>query len=257
VLEKAAAFKSNPFVFQRTFNIISPTGPIGSGTSQLEIRVATEAAGGFSIRRMELYFPNRRAEMTIPQYVEDLKAYAEIRFNGSGLLEGRWEVDGRTIETVKQYLTFGGLTILESPKAPILPTFETGTHMVKFVIQKPVVDFPLPAIVYFVVPRSYPEKRPLVLLKPEAGAQLPFGPLDLTWGPQEGAGFYLLEFSEEGRVIFSAMTKTPSYTLNQAIMDHYFLPGRPYEWRVKGFDDRGRNVMESEGRSLSFVKGEE
>jgi len=247
LIEQAIARKSNPFFYRRVFTALT------SGDADVTIWIASEAAADFSVRRLELYFPNRRGQTTVPQYTEDLKAYAEISFTGSGLLEGRWEVDRRTIKTVKQYLTFGDVVILESPKAPILPTFNTGTHVVRFVIEKPTLSFPLPAIIYFVTPLEYPVKAPLVLLKPDSGVELPLMPFELAWHRSEKAEFYLIEFIEEGRVVFSAMTRESLYLLARSIIDHYFVPGRSYEWRVKGFDRQGHMVMESEGRSLRFV----
>ena len=255
VIEQAVSRRSNPFFFRRVFSTEASNGSGTDGIATVTFRIASEAAADFSVRRLELYFPNRRGVTTVQQYTEDLKAYAEVRFTGTGLLEGYWEVDGRTISTVKQYLTFGKVAILESPKAPILPTFSAGTHVVRFVIEKPAVLFNLPAIVYFVSPSGTPLERRLVVTKPEPGAGLPLASFELAWDRSEKAKFYVVEFSEDGRVIFSAMTPEPGYRVAQVVIDHYFTAGRSYQWRVRGFDDEGREIMESEERTLRLGEG--
>ena len=249
IIERALETQSNPFTYSRTFfEDGEPTF-----TLQIPVRIASEAAADFSIRRLELYFPNRRGSTTVQQYTEEIKAYAEILFTGTGLLEGRWEVNGRTIKIVKQYLTFGSVKVLESPKAPILPTFNTGSNVVRFVIEKPTVVFNLPSIIYYVTPHEYPIQKRLGLIKPEPDAQLPSTSFELAWDRSKKALFYLVEFSEEGGVIFSAITPDPNYRVAQTLIDHYFSAGRSYQWRVKGFDGDGKEIVESGERTLRFA----
>jgi hypothetical protein len=88
-----------------------------------------QTAPVFGINRIELFFGNRRAETTDPKLFPNIKSYAEIRYTGSGVLDGFWEVDGRLIRGF-QILTFGLTVTLRTPEIPAMPTFDPGSNIV-------------------------------------------------------------------------------------------------------------------------------
>jgi hypothetical protein len=88
--------------------------------------------------------------VTIEKGHKNLKAFVDISYAGSGLLEGYWEVDGRIISRVFQQLSFGGLLELQTPDIPELPTFDPGSHKIRLVITRPVQNMPTPVVIYFV-----------------------------------------------------------------------------------------------------------
>ena len=104
------------------------------------------------ITRVELYFENHRAEITTERNFPRLKAYALVRSTGSGLLQGYWKVDNQILSQVSQQVTAGQTVILETPEVPPLPTFNPGTHQVRFEITSPSTTIPLPRALYFVTP---------------------------------------------------------------------------------------------------------
>ncbi|RQW84852.1 MAG: hypothetical protein EHM79_13100, partial [Geobacter sp.] len=125
VIERVLDSGATSFIYRRNFS-----GDI----ADVRITITTDAAAAFGIKRIELYFDNRRAEITIPKHFPNLKAFVDIRYTGSGVLEGYWEVDGRVISRVHQMLTFGSSVTLRTPEIPAMPTFDPGSHIVRFVI---------------------------------------------------------------------------------------------------------------------------
>ena len=155
VLEEAMKRGSTSFLYKRTFS--SPDGGIILNTT-VNFTITTEAGATFEIRRIDLYFENRRPEITIPRNYSNLRAYADIRFVGSGLFQGFWEVDGRMLSRIDRHLLYGSSVTLETPEIPPLPTFDPGYHSVKLIITNPVVGIPLKEILFFVTTDEAPGK---------------------------------------------------------------------------------------------------
>ena len=250
VFRKALDRGVNSVDYVRTF-----TAGALSGKTRVALRITTAAAADFEVRRLELYFENRQAEVTVPRSGAAPKAFAEISFNGSGLLQGFWEVDGREIQRVVRQLAFGDRLVLETPATPALPTFETGAHVVRFVVTGPRLEIALPSIVYFVTEGGAAEPFGIALQEPADGAALPVGPLRFTWEKSGGAAFFLVQFFDaEERLVFSAYTEGPSYQLPR-IVDLDALPaGKSYFWKVSAFDAENNRRAESARRSFVFGK---
>ncbi|MBX6423523.1 S8 family serine peptidase [Thermosulfurimonas sp. F29] len=240
VLERALRRGATLITYERTF-----TGPVTVST-RLPIRIVTEATGGLRIRRLELYFENRRAEITVPRHFRDLRAYARLRYSGSDLLRGYWEVDGRVLSYVQRHLTYSGELVLESPRIPPLPTYEPGTHLVRFVIEDPPPAFELPTILYFV---TTGESRVLTLrlISPANGTSLTSEAPEFRWEGLNRTSLYLVQFFEspDKPPVFSAYTRSTSYRLPQPVLRRFFSPGKRYFWRVSGFDSARSLVAES------------
>ncbi len=139
VIKKAEQLRINRFEFRRQFNLFDPN-PCATYNSSVQVALTSEATAEFMITRLQLYFENGRAEITVKRNQPGLKAYAEIRYVGSGLLQGYWEVDGRILSHVNRHLVYGRSLTLESPEIPSLPTFTTGTHIVRFLITNPSLE---------------------------------------------------------------------------------------------------------------------
>lgn len=239
VIERAIRQGTNRFVYSR----VSTKGPI-----DVNFTITTEAASEFTVQRIELYFKNRRAETTVERNYPDLKAFADVKFTGSGLLEGYWEVDGRIITRVFQHLSYGRTVTFQSPAIPPLPTFDTGTHVVKFVITKPSNAIPLPAIIYFVTPNEYKAKPlQLKLIEPAAEASLDYEPIKFSWEGLRTPMLFLVQFydKKDGGPLFSAYTNETSYTLPDLVLKNIFLSDRPYSWKVTAFDKENHMTGES------------
>jgi hypothetical protein len=251
IMEKVLQRNTAQFFYRRVF-----TGMIGTDTATVNLTVTGEAGGMLGIRRLSLYFGNGRAETTVMKYSTDLKAYADISYNGSGLLKGYWEVDGRLLSYVSQPLPAGQQTTLTTPDIPALPTFDTGTHTLRFVVTNPNPDqgIPLPALIYFVTTdESAAKSVGLTLKNPAEAAEVPYASLKYEWQVIR-ANVYLIQFFEtQGeKPVFSAYTKKGFYQLPQLVLKKIFQPGKTYYWRVAGFDRERRIIGESKTGSFRF-----
>lgn len=242
VLERVLAKNQTEFIYIREFS-----SNYCKETVITQIKITGEAEADFRIQRMELFFNNRQAKIIVPRNFKDLKAYAEIRFTGSGLFRGYWEVDGRILSYVQYYLVGPTIQVFVSPEIPSLPTFSTGVHIVRFVVENPKPGFELPSILYFVLPEETPKTLSIKLLSPSDNSSYFEIPQTFTWEPLSNSFIYLIQFYEnpEGSPIFSAYTRNASYNIPEEIAYKYFKPGNRYFWRVDGFDKEGRLLGES------------
>jgi len=252
VTERAIQRGAARFSYVRIF-----TGPDVNLNATVNFTITTEAGADFNIKRIELYFENRRSEITVNRNYPKLKAYADIRFIGSGLLHGYWEVDGRVLSHVDQHLTFGTTVTLQIPEIPPLPTFDTGTHIVRFIITNPETDIPLPSILYFVT--SEEAKAILIglsIVSPENNALLEYEPVRFEWEKLNRITLFLIQYFDdlESHPVFSAYTRKLFYSLPEIVFKSIFSPGKKYHWKVKGFDAENNIVGESEVRSFTFKK---
>jgi hypothetical protein len=239
VTKRAKELGVSNITYERTF-----TNGAVSENAQVFITLTTEAAAELKIQRLQLYFENRRAEITVKRNDLKLKSYADIRYTGTGLLEGFWEVDGRLLSQVKKHIVYGTSITIETPASPPIPTFETGTHRLRFVITSPAAVSPLPESIYFVAEEKF-EKRvfPVRLVFPLNNSVIAFSPATFRWEGIDGAVVYIIEFFEEGKEkpAFSAYMKRAEYSLPPPALKTIFFEGRAYRWRVKVFD-KNRNM---------------
>lgn len=248
VVERALSGGSTSFIYRRIF-----TSPMGD-TAIMNVSITSDAAASFNVKRVELYFDNNRAEVTVQKYFPNLKAYADIRFTGSGLLEGYWEVDGRIISRVYQMLTFGAMTTLKTPDIPALPTFDSGSHIIRFVITNQGVALPTPALVYFVTNEEFKGKMmELGIKSPQDGSLIDRKSAMFKWGSFSGASLFLVQYYEniEDNPIFSAYTKKNYYVLPEKVFSHIFISGKKYYWRVTGYNDKDNMTGESATNSFT------
>ena len=258
IAERAVQRGSARFDYRRTFTYPGgapphPTASIPENTLASMV-VTGESVGLFSIKHISLYFENGRAETTVQKNIAGLKAFADIRYIGSGLLKGYWEVDGRMLSSVNRPLMSGQSVTLTTPEIPPLPTFEAGTHTIRFVINSPEQNIALPTIIYFVsADESVLRPTALQLKSPAAKSVLPYGTLHFQWQDFSSAR-YLVQFFEkpEGKPIFSAYTLKPHYQLPDAVLKGIFQLDKEYYWKVTGFDKQKRRTGESATSRFSF-----
>jgi hypothetical protein len=254
IIKRAEQLQVNRFQYRRQFSYIcvSPTPP---ETGTVQITLTSEAAAEFSITRLQLYFENQRAEITVKRNQPSLKVFVDIRFTGSGLLRGYWEVDGNRFSAdVVMHLVYGRTVTIEAPNIPPIPTFATGTHIVRFVITSPSIELPIPEAIYFVTAEEFGRTFSINLISPQDKSEMDYSPLTFKWDGGDRTVTYLIEFLEEvdGKPIFSAYTKRTEYSLPAAVLKGIFFPGKKYLWRVKGFDSENNVVIESSLFQFTF-----
>jgi len=209
----------------------------GSEDTSASLLLAAQPRTNFSIQRIELYFENRRADTTVMRDFPDLKAFADVAFTGSGLLQGYWQVDGRILSYVNQNLTFGGRITIQTPKTPPVPTFDTGSHVVKFVITNPPAGMPLPSILYFVTAAEF-KGSPVAIkvISPSNKSVLEYGAVRFEWEKVSALSTYSIQFYEDpkSKPIFSLCTDNASYAFSEGDLKKIFSQDRKYYWIVKG-----------------------
>jgi hypothetical protein len=193
------------FFYERDF-----TSDVDGSTARarLTCRLGSSAFGLFSIGQVTLYFDNQRGEATVEQGTNDLHAFAEVHYNGTGLFEATWEVSEpaqegqaplvRAIETVKTYVTYGDRILLRTPAVPGLPTQIRGQHQVALRITSPPSGFSLPAVSYFVTePVEAPQQQVINLLGPFDNASISQAPVVFSWSPAPRVVEYRFEILED------------------------------------------------------------
>jgi len=243
VVKRAEKFGTSRIIYKRNFTDNKNISLI----AQVEIIVTTEAGAEFRITRLQLYFENKRPEITVKRNQPKLKAYADIRFTGSGLLQGYWEVDGRILSTINRHLVYGRTVTIETPRVPSLPTFETGTHILRFVITNPSQDVILPVAIYFVTTDEFKRMLSIRLLYPNDRAEIEYSPLTFKWEGLSGITTYLIEFITQGekKPLFSAYIRKPEYRVPSFFLKNIFALKKIYSWKVKGFDTENNILAES------------
>ena len=209
------------------------------------LKIATPATSTLHITRMQLSFENGRPEITVPRNQQGLKARVEIRFDGSGLLQGYWEVDGRTLAYVNQNLVFGSSLSLTTPALPLLPTFEEGAHRVKFIITNPQQEIDFPVAIYYVTAEESPASLvPLRLLGPQDNALVTKENAEFSWNEIPDVEMYLINYFGENaeKPVFSAYTRDLRYRIPEQIRKEIFTEGKTYTWQVSGFNADGKTL---------------
>ncbi|TAN38568.1 MAG: cadherin repeat domain-containing protein [Nitrospirae bacterium] len=251
ILERALQRGSNRFTYERVFE--------GSGfsyVSNVNFTITSEAGADFSLVNINLYFENRRPEITVLRNQTDLQAFADIRFMGSGLLQGFWEVDGRVLSYVNQHLTYGSNITLQS-RMPALPTFDPGNHVVRFVVTRPAATIPVPEASYYVTPdEARPKPVVIALLAPADKAAPDRQKLVFEWEKYGSAALYLVQFFDapEAKPIFTAYTKDGTYSIPATFMNRMFEAGKTYHWKVTGYDAKNNITGDSALRSFMLQK---
>ncbi|MFZ3138073.1 MAG: putative Ig domain-containing protein [Thermodesulfovibrionales bacterium] len=250
VIERALRRGSNTFIYVRNFSDASI-----NVIATVNFMITTEAGADFEIKRIDLYFENKRPEITVNRGFPKIRAFADIRFVGSGFLQGYWEVDGRMLSHVDQHLTYGASVTLQTPDIPPMPAFDTGSHVVRFVITNPVTDLSLPSIIYFVTAEEGRGKPVnIVLLSPVNDSLIEYAPVKFEWEKLDKTPLYFIRFSDkpESAPVFSAYAKEAYYTLPDIALKGVFSPGQKYYWKVSGFDAENMVIGESETWGFTF-----
>jgi len=220
------------------------------------ICIDTGSAAVFSLKRIELYFDTtqKRNEVMVERNHKGLRAYTDIYYNGTGILNGYWEVDGLIIERVSRLIPPGGKVTLATPGVPDLPTFDPGYHIVKFVVTHPVTSFEVPEMVYWVKGTEEPSRQVLTLIQPSSGMTIPPDFL-FRWKAMDKASVYLISFAstKDKKICFSALTRDTSYRIPPSVLADYLCSSGKYYWSVKGFDKKS-NVIAGSGFQSFYLK---
>jgi PKD repeat protein len=111
--------------------------------------VEPPAAPSFAVTYINLYFSGGKTDVSVAKDSVSLQAFADIRVEGTGILQWQWLVDGMAVRTDTLAVSFSGKYTLDSGRVPGLPTSVPGRHQVMLRFQNPKTDLAIPAITYF------------------------------------------------------------------------------------------------------------
>ncbi len=253
VLQTAQNAGSNKIMYRRTFSAQN----LRSGIGETRVNLRTAAAGELRITRMRVFFEqNNRPLILVERNERNLTGVVEIHYNGSGTLQGYWQVGERIIQRVQQNLFYGTVLTLKTPRTPPLPTYSEGAHRLRFIITEPAtaaqrIDFP--QAIYHVEAKKAAIVAPITVTAPEDRAIVDSSGALFSWHDTGRIETYQLDFYQEGETepFFSAYTKSGEYHLVDRIIELKFAPATTYRWQVRGFNGAGELAAES--REFSFT----
>ncbi len=151
--QTGTAIASHTFKAAGTF-LVTATDDCGNTACTATLSVAVTASVGplapFAVTYGRLRFENGTTNIQVGQGASGVAAYADLKYEGTGLLQVEWRVDGTSVKTDALSLTFADKMTINSGKLPGLPTAVLGPHTVTLVILRPATDFSIPSISYFV-----------------------------------------------------------------------------------------------------------
>jgi hypothetical protein len=130
----------------------------------------------FQISFVQLRFEDGKSYSVVAKSFSKLVAYADLKYQGTGILQAQWFVDGTPFKLVSQSLPFARSVTINSGQTASLPTQTPGTHEVSLKVLNPPLEYQIPVIQYFVeikeeLPRVPPGKKAIVK-PPKVGLML-------------------------------------------------------------------------------------
>lgn len=117
---------------------------------QLHVANPTGPAAPFALSALRLRWEDGRTDQSVDRGFTPLVAYADLKFEGTGLLQAQWTVDDIPLGTFALQLAFANTVTIDSRSMLPLPTTEPGEHIVSLRILSPQITFVMPRIRYFV-----------------------------------------------------------------------------------------------------------
>jgi PKD repeat protein len=132
------------------------------GEAQTQAITVKEEKGpraAFQISFIQLRFEDGKSYQVVAKDFRPLVAYADIKYEGTGLFQAQWLLDGQPFGNTTKAMPFSNFINIDSGKLPALPTQMLGMHEVSLKILQPQADFKIPAIRYFVSAGTGPELK--------------------------------------------------------------------------------------------------
>ncbi len=154
--------RAGSFITQATYLLSTTTGLTGTVQRTVFVGV-TGPSAPFAISYMALRWEDGTVRRTVSQGETGLVAFADLKYEGTGLFQVQWLVDGVVFRSLSRQLTFANrLTVASgqvSPGGPqlSLPTNIPGEHLVTLRVLQPGLAFDVPVIRYFVSLASDPD----------------------------------------------------------------------------------------------------
>ncbi len=143
--------------------------------TQLTVRGQGPSAP-FAISFLALRWEDGTTDLSVRKDDPGPVAYADLKFEGTGMMQAQWMVDGRILQTFAGPLGFAGVVTLnsgsslgganpETAQFP-LPTNLLGEHFVTLNVLSPSLGFQAPVLRYFVSLAGEPPPPVLLSVRP-------------------------------------------------------------------------------------------
>ena len=132
-----------------TYLVLANAAALGAST-QIRVVTGRGPAAPFAISLLRMRWEDGRTDASVIQGFTPLAAYADLKFEGAGLLLAQWTVDDVPLGTFTRQLGFAGQVTLDTRMFIPLPTTELGEHLVTLRILSPNTTFESPTLRYFV-----------------------------------------------------------------------------------------------------------
>ncbi len=218
----------------------------------INVSATSSHTSSLIITGMELYFDaNKKSYLIVPEKTTDVKVKTMIKYEGTGILNAYWTIDGKPYKSINQVLSFGQSIEFQIDKLPFL---ETGLHTISLSFVSPVPAFEkVPEIQIFVSGI----RGKIILIKPNDNEtfsvyESPF----FKWQAYPLAINYEFLYSENGEELFNNNNKNKPIKLNDSefVLKDKLKSGKKYYWMVKALDINGGIVAQSEIRSFRIVE---
>ncbi len=227
----------------------------GNSQKIFETNITVVAQGSHSsslvISGIELYFTNNNKNyLVVPTGTTNVGAKARIKYEGTGILNAYWAIDGQAYHLINRVLSFGQYVELYLDK---IPSLVTGYHTISIVFSSPQPAFEkIPELGLFVSPIS----KFVNLITPYDKENFALGEnINFTWKRYPLAlkyGFVIGKDAQsvlKGKEIQRFFVNNPTYSpkISYKIGDKYY-------WMVEAYDIYNNVIAKSELREFTIVK---
>ena len=208
-------------------------------------------ASSLVISGLELFFKNNNKNyLIIPNGATNVVAKARIKYEGTGILNAYWLIDGQPYQLINRVLSFGQYVEFYLEKIPALVV---GYHTISIAFYSPKANFEnIPELGLFVSPISSYVKLILPYDKESfaVGEDIKFSwrkyPLAMKYS-------FMIDTSPrillEGKKVKRVFVNKTEYSVNNR-----YKEGEKYYWLVEAYDINDNVIARSEVREFKIVR---
>lgn len=206
----------------------------------------------------EIRLDNGKYYRVVPRKTRSLYAVLLMRMRGTGIVSGKWIVDGQPYEFFNELAVQGQLKEIRTREIPGLPVLDPGLHTITLELTRPAeLNVRFPVLKYFVLPYEN-----IVELQTPANEfvakekEIP----EFSWLRATGASKYEVALSSH---LYSVVYNTKDLQWHDAGAELSFTPtpeawdrlrrNRWSYWKVRALDSAGQPVAESDVREIKVI----
>ena len=224
-----------------------------SKTFETSVNVVAQSSHSSSleISGLELFFKNNNKNyLIVPKGTTNVIAKARFKYEGTGILNAYWVIDGQPYKLINRVLSFGQYVEFYLEKIPALMV---GYHTISITFYSPKPSFEeIPELGLFVSPIS----KFVNLKTPYDKENFALGEnINFRWENYPLAMKYAFILDKSyGNLLKNKNIKRIFVNKPHYLSDRKFENGEKYYWLVEAYDINDNVIAKSEIRELSIVK---